>query len=131
MPSKAKAVRRPTEAQVRDSILADLSQEDGVFVASLPLGRSHIVGVCRLVLDERVQRSKSLFQPTEQVIQRAVGQMLMVICRRPPKEDEDFVPPDADLTWAEKTERATGALVVIATSVEDCRDQLRRRGLPL
>lgn len=131
MPSRAKAVRRPTEAQVRDAILADLTDEEGVFLAPLPLGRAHIVGVCRLTLDVRVQRSKSLFQPTEQVVQRTVGQMFMVICHRPPKEDEEFVPPDADLSWAEGTERASGALVVIATSAEDCRDQLRRRGLPL
>jgi len=128
MPSKPK---RPTETQVRDAILADFEEEDRVVVASLQFGRAHIVGVCRLSLDVKEQTSKSVFQPTERVVTRTVGQTFLVIPCRPPRDDEEFIPSDQDWTWAEGVERESGAMVVIATSAADCRAKLRQKGLPL
>ena len=122
--------RRPTEAEVREAVLADLNGQT-VVAEDLVFGYANIVGVCRLALDVREQRSKSVFQPTERVVERALGQMFLVICHRPPRDDEEFIPPDAEFVWAEEVSRRTGAIVIFATSAEDCRDRLRQRGLPL
>lgn len=122
---KTRAVR-PTLSGLRTEILDALQENCLVW----PAREDCVYGVCRQVLQVKVEFTKSVFTPVERMEKRTIGQFFVVRAVLPPK-DEDAI-PDLTLTEEEaEIERKHGVDWVVAASVEGAIEALRARGLPL